>query len=113
MDDHPNPIQEIRRLLKVHRAYEHMNKGDLAVEHGDIELAMREYSEAESMFPNNLEMKFWKAVNLANTGSLSEALPLFKAVFAGDPNWKKLTPRITKNGLLTVNQESLKQILSQ
>ena len=113
VDDHPTPIEELKRLLKVHRAYEHMNKGDLAVEHGDIELAMKEYSQAEAMFPDNLEMKFWKAVNLANTGSLSEALPLFKTVFAGDPNWKKLTPRITKNGLLTVDQKSLKQILAQ
>lgn len=113
VDDHPTPIEELNRLLKVHRAYEHMNKGDVAVEHGDIELAMKEYSQAEAMFPDNLEMKFWKAVNLANTGSLSEALPLFKIVFAGDPNWKKLTPRITKNGLLTVDQKSLKQILAQ
>ena len=113
VDDHPNPIKEMKRLLKVHRAYEHMNKGDIAVEHGDIELAMREYSQAEAMFPDNLEMKFWKAVNLANTGSLLEALPIFKVVFAGDPNWKKLTPRITKNGLLSVDEESLKQILAQ
>ncbi|MBX2876483.1 MAG: DUF1028 domain-containing protein [Saprospiraceae bacterium] len=113
VDDHPNPIQEMKRLLKVHRAYEHMNKGDLAVEHGDIQLAMREYGKAEAMFPDNLEMKFWKAVNLANTGSLAKALPLFKIVFAGDSNWKKLTPRITKNGLLSVDKESLQQILAQ
>lgn len=113
VDDHPKPIEEMKRLLQVHRAYEHMNKGDLAVEHGDIELAMREYGQAEAMFPENLEMKFWKAVNLANTGSITEALPLFKVVFTGDPNWKKLTPRIIKNGLLKVDQKSLKQILAQ
>lgn len=113
VDDHPTPIEEMKRLLKVHRAYEHMNKGDLAVEKGEIELAMEEYSQAEAMFPNNLEMKFWKAVNLANTGSLKRALPLFKIVFKGDPNWKKLTPRLTKNGLLTVDKASLDQILAQ
>lgn len=113
VDDHPTPIEEMKRLLKVHRAYEHMNKGDLAVEKGEIELAMKEYSQAEAMFPNNLEMKFWKAVNLANTGSLKRALPLFKTVFKGDPNWKKLTPRLTKNGLLTVDKASLDQILAQ
>lgn len=113
VDDHPDPILEIKRLLKVHRAYEYMNRGDLAVEKGEIEVAMKAYGQAEAMFPDNLEMKFWKAVSLANTGFVQQALPLFKQVFAGDARWKILTPRLTKNGLLTVDQASLKKILSQ
>ena len=39
-----------------------MNKGDLAIEHGDMEQALVEYGSAETLFPDNLEMKFWKAV---------------------------------------------------
>ena len=37
VEDNPNPVDEIKRLLKVYRAYEHMNKGDLAVEKNDME----------------------------------------------------------------------------
>ncbi len=112
VDDHATPIKELKRLLKTHRAYDHMNRGDLAVEKGKIEEAMQEYGAAEEMFPNNLEMKYWHAVTLANTGNLEEALPLFKAVFIEEPNWKILTPRLTENGLLTVDEASLKRILS-
>ncbi|PLX18754.1 MAG: Zn-dependent protease, partial [Marinilabiliales bacterium] len=61
VDDHNEPLLELERLLKVHRAYEHMNNGDLAIEHGDMELALSEYGSAEEMFPDNLEMKYWKA----------------------------------------------------
>ncbi len=113
VEDHPYPVKELKRLLKVHRAYEHMNAGDVAVERGNIEKALLEYSTAEKMLPeNNLEMKYWHAVSLANVGRLEEALPLFKEVFQADSNWKILTPRLVPNGLLEVSDQQLQQILN-
>lgn len=111
IDDHENPLPELQRLLKVHRAYEHMNKGDLAVEHGDMEAAMHEYDSAEQMFPGNLEMKYWKAVAMANNGRLKDALPLFKEVFGKDENWRELTRRLPKSGLLDLSDTDLHKIL--
>ena len=40
VDDHKEPLKEMERLLRVHRAYEHMNRGDLAVEHHDMKTAL-------------------------------------------------------------------------
>ncbi|MCB0561636.1 MAG: DUF1028 domain-containing protein [Phaeodactylibacter sp.] len=111
VDDHSNPVQELKRLLKVHRAYEHMNRGDLAVEAGDIDKAREEYGAAEVMFPDNLEMKYWHALALANGGELEAALPMFKEIFLKDANWKVLTPRLSKNGLLTVDEKGLERIM--
>ncbi|MEQ9307754.1 MAG: DUF1028 domain-containing protein [Marinoscillum sp.] len=113
VDDHEAPLVEIRRLWKVHQAYEYMNQGDVAVEEGDFELAGKLYEQAERMFPENLEMKYWHAINLANTGLVEASLPLFKHVFAGDARWKKLTPRLIENGLLTVDERTLKTIMKQ
>lgn len=113
VDDHPEPLKELRRILKVHRAYELMNKGDLAVESNNMILAMQEYSKAEQLFPENIEMKYWKAVTLVNIGKFDEALPIFKEVFQANPNWAKLTPRLIRSKLLNVNQKDLKKILSQ
>lgn len=113
VDDHPEPLKELRRILKVHQAYEHMNNGDLAIEHNDMDLAMKEYSAAEEMFPENAEMKYWHAVTLANIGKVDESLPLFKEVFKKNKNWITLTPRLIKSNLLIVDEESLKIILSQ
>ncbi|MBT8380444.1 MAG: DUF1028 domain-containing protein [Ignavibacteria bacterium] len=112
VEDHSEPLKELERLLKVHRAYNHMNAGDLAVEHGDMELAMREYSTAEEMFPQNEEMKYWHAVTLANNGMIQEAFPMFRDVFLKNENWKTLTPRLVPIGLLNVSEEELKKILS-
>ncbi len=111
VEDHPHPVAELKRLLRLHRAYAHMNRGDLAVEQGDEAAALREYSAAESLFPENLEMKYWHAVALVNMGRLPEALPLFKTIFSRDPNWKTLTPRLIPNGILNVTPEQLQIIL--
>jgi len=112
VEDHPQAVAEIERLVKVFRAYEHMNKGDLAIEKGDVQGALREYGTAEKMFPDNEEMKYWHAVSLANVGEIKASLPLFKEVFEKEPNYLELTKRIVKNGLLKVNQQQLDQIIN-
>ena len=111
VDDHKEPLKELDRLLRVHRAYDHMNRGDLAVEHHDMEAALKEYGAAEEMFPRNLEMKYWKAVALANNGWMKEAIPIFSYVFERDKNWRELTRRLPASELLIVSEEDLDKIL--
>ncbi|RMH95869.1 MAG: DUF1028 domain-containing protein [Calditrichaeota bacterium] len=111
VEDHPEPVKELKRLLKVYRAYEHMNAGDVAMEHSDVEGALREYGAAMKMMPENLEMKYWTAVSLANAGRVDEALELFRAVFARNANWKTLTPRLVPIQLLNVSPETLQKIM--
>lgn len=113
VEDHPEPVKELRRLLTLHHAYQHMNEGDLAVEKGDDVGARREYGAAEALAPGNLEMAFWHAVALANAGKVSESLPIFRDVFAKDRNWVTLTPRLVKVAFLTVSEADLRIILEQ
>jgi len=111
VDDHKNPIAELERLLKVHTAYQYMNKGDLAVEHHDMQAALKEYGAAQKLFPENLEMQYWTAIALANNNDFEKALPIFKKVFSKDENWRELTKRLPKSGLLTVSDKALQKIL--
>jgi uncharacterized Ntn-hydrolase superfamily protein len=112
VEDHPNPVAELKRLVKVHRAYEHMNKGDEYIAQEDVESALKEYSTAEQLSPENLEMVFWHAVALANLNRTEESLPLFKKVFNDDYNWAVLLPRLPKSGLLPDKPELIEKILS-
>jgi uncharacterized Ntn-hydrolase superfamily protein len=111
VDDHPEPLNELRRLVKLQRAYNHMNAGDLAVEKKDNEAALREYSAAEQLVPDNAEMIYWHAVALVNMGRVDESLPLFRKVFAMDRNWLTLTPRLPKSGLLPDDPRLMQRIL--
>jgi len=112
VEDHPEAVQEIKRVLKVYRAYEYMNAGDLALEHNDVEGALKAYGSAEAMFPDNLEMKYWHAISLANIGRIQESLPMFQEIFRKDNNWRLLTERLPKVELLNVDKKDLKRILS-
>jgi uncharacterized Ntn-hydrolase superfamily protein len=112
VDDSPQPLVELRRLVRLQRAYNHMNAGDLAVEKKDNEGALREYGAAEKLVPNNAEMIYWHAVALVNMGRVEESLPLFRKVFAMDRNWITLTPRLPKSGLLPDDPKLIQRIVS-
>lgn len=112
VDDSPEPLRELRRLVRLQRAYNHMNAGDLAVEKKDNEGALREYSAAEKLVPNNAEMIYWHAVALVNMGRVEDSLPLFRKVFAMDRNWLTLTPRLPRSGLLPNDPKIIERIVA-
>lgn len=112
IDDSPEPLKELRRLVTLQRAYNHMNAGDLAAEKKDHEGALREYGAAEKLVPDNAEMIYWHAVALVNMKRTEEALPLFRKVFAMDRNWVTLTPRLAKAGQLPDDAKLIERITS-
>jgi uncharacterized Ntn-hydrolase superfamily protein len=112
VEDHEEPVQELRRLLGVFRAYEHMNRGDEALEAEDEERALREYGDALKLYPDSQEIRFWCGVSLANTGQLEQALPIFAEVFRAHLGWRTLTERIYNLGLLEVDQRGYNRIVS-
>jgi uncharacterized Ntn-hydrolase superfamily protein len=112
VEDHKEPLKELSRLLKLWRAYEHLDKGDQALEKGEIKDAFNEYDVARKMFPQDLEMMYWTAVTLANNKRLEEAIPLFKNVFTEDNNWRLLTERLPEVEILKLKGDELKRILS-
>lgn len=112
VDDHQNPIEELGRLLNTHRAYEYMSEGDTAMENKDPEAALIAYEKSEKLLPNNLEMKFWKSVAIVNSGNVKKAVPLFERIFSIDKSWQNLLKRLPEAGLLEVEPEALKYLLS-
>ena len=113
VDDHADPVAELGRLVKLQRAFNLMNDGDLAVEKKDHAGALKAYAAAEALAPESAEMIFWHAVALVNMKRVDESLPLFHKVFAIDPNWKTLTPRLVGVELLPDDKAALEQILKQ
>jgi len=113
VEDHPAPVAELRRLVGLQRAYNHMNAGDLAIEKKDFAAAQREYEAAAKLAPEIVELPFWHAVTLANNGRLGEALPIFRAVFAKEPKWAEVVPRLVKSELLPDDPEMVEKILAE
>jgi len=104
VEDHPEPLKELRRLLNLARAYNHMNAGDIAMEKNDVARAMEEYSTAMKMVRDNVEIAFWSAITLATKGKVDQAVPIFKKVFEADKNWVEVLKRLPKAGLISENE---------
>jgi tetratricopeptide (TPR) repeat protein len=113
VEDHPEPLEELKRLIRIHRAYEHANRGDLYVELDRIDEALIEYEKAAEFYPENPELPYWTAVSLADVGRLEEALPIFKDVFERFPDLRTLTPRLVRSGLLPNDPNMINTINSQ
>ena len=67
---------------------------------------------AQKLNPNNLEMKYWYAITLANNGEMEEAKSILKNIFKKNKKWKELTPRLVKPKLLTISKTELQEILN-
>ena len=110
VDDNPNPIGELRRLLRLQRAYAHANRGDELMTEKKVDEALREYAAASTVAPEILELPFWHAVTLASIGREAEAAPIFKAVFAKEPIWAELLTRLPAAGLFPNNPALIERI---
>jgi uncharacterized Ntn-hydrolase superfamily protein len=113
VEDDPAPLVELKRLIRLNKAYNFMNRGDELLTENQVEAAMMSYSRAMEMYPDNAEMVFWPAVTLASTGKVDESLPLFKKVFAMDNNWAILVTRLPQVGQLPDDKALIKKILAQ
>ena len=112
IDDSPEPLKELKRLIRIHKAYQHANKGDHYLEVGEVDKALAEYDKASTLYPENPELPYWSAVALVKIGKLDKALPVFSKVFKKDPRLKKMTPRLVDVGLLPKDEDILEKIMN-
>ena len=111
VEDHPDPVAELKRLVRLNKAYKRMNNGDDFLTAGKVEAAMAEYAAAMAMVPDNAEMAFWTATTLASLGKVEESLPLFSKAFSLNPQWAVLLPRLPKVGQFPDDPPLIQRIL--
>ena len=103
VEDHPNPVAELRRLVTLQRAYLKLYEGDEWVGKGDIEKALAAYRQALEIVPDkatNGEAAFWVGVTLADTGDPEQAIPYLARAYQQDKRWAELLPRLPASKLL-------------
>ncbi len=99
VDDHSDPLRELRRLLRLQRAYAHVDVGDQLAAEGDADGALREYAAAHAAEPGNPELAFWHGAALAANGSEQQAVPILREVFDARPGYAELLERLPAAGL--------------
>jgi uncharacterized Ntn-hydrolase superfamily protein len=116
VEDHPNPLGELRRLVRVARAYQAATDGDNFMTTGQVDSALAAYRRASAILPDsatNGELIYWVAVTLADIGRVDEAIPLFRRAFAQDQSWAELLPRLPGVGLLRADSATVRSIVQR
>jgi uncharacterized Ntn-hydrolase superfamily protein len=112
VDDAPEPLVELRRLVALQTAYNHLNAAQKSLERGDLEGALVASRKASSMFPTIAELTYWPALVLVLSGRLEEALPGFREAFRREPAWVEVTRRLPAIGLLPDDPELIGRIVA-
>src|SRR5262245_35142235 len=103
VEDHPDPVSELRRLVQVARVYRKLNEGDDLVTAGGVEGATSAYLAATPMLRDqaaNGEAPFWVGVTLAQNGREGDAAPYLRRAFAVEQRWATVLLRLPAAGLL-------------
>lgn len=112
VEDHPQPVPELKRLLRLQRGYDWANRGDGFLAEGRMEESFKAYEKAGEFAPDIEELRYWQAVSLVNSKKLKEAKSIFKEVFEKNKDWIAVTKTLPAAGLLPEDQSILDAILS-
>jgi len=113
VEDSPEPLEELRRLVGLRRAYEFEDAGDNAIAEKRPEDAMRAYEAAMKLAPDVVELQFWAAVSMYTNDRQKEALPLFRQVFAKEARWVPLVERLPKAGMFPDDPKQIAEVKAQ
>jgi uncharacterized Ntn-hydrolase superfamily protein len=105
VDDHPDPVTELRRILGLSRAYDRVDRGDELAAAGKIQEALAEYAAAHAEQPDSAELAFWHGVALAANGREEEARPMLERAYAQGDGWRELLRRLPEAGLFPDDPE--------
>lgn len=110
VDDHPEPLVELGRLLDLHYGYALLEAGDTKLGHGDFSGAMEEYCKALENAPENNEMRYWKAVALLQANFRDEAFDILENLIQERPGWLDLLHRLEESELAVFTEELMSEL---
>ncbi len=86
VEDSPEPLAELRRLVAMHDAYRSARWDD-------------------PVLGGNPELPFWHALRLANAGDLDGARAVLEPIYRVDDRWRELVRRLPGTGVLDVGPD--------
>ena len=94
VEDHPEPLAELRRLLRLHEAYELAGQADELVNEGQHDEAASLYRRASELAPDNHELRFWAGLGAAQAGDVDSGVADVLAAIEQQPGWRELLGRL-------------------
>ena len=94
VEDHPEPLEELRRLVALQGAYALAGQADELLNSGRHEEAARLYVQASERAPGNHELLFWAGLGTAHAGDLDAGTAQVQVAIDHQPGWRELLRRL-------------------
>jgi uncharacterized Ntn-hydrolase superfamily protein len=107
VEDHAQPLQELRRLLTVRRAYSLFEQARATFATDDFDTALELVAQARALQPDDVQFAFWTGVALANSGRDDQAQRWLNESFRSSDAWRELGRRLCETGMYTGNPDLL------
>ena len=101
IEDSEEPLPELKRLLRLRRAYDWVDVGDDLLGQGKIEESSQAYKKAQELVPDVEEIRYWVGVTLLRSKATEgEGMRMVGEIFSRNPNWKIVTKSLLDKGFL-------------
>ncbi|HTI29274.1 MAG TPA: DUF1028 domain-containing protein [Methylomirabilota bacterium] len=109
IEDHPDPVPELRRIVTMQLAY------DLADDDGEAaragESSADRYARLRQLAPDAYELVFWTGVELAGAGEVEAARRELQIAFAADSRWRTTLQHLADAGREGITPELAASLL--
>ena len=94
VEDHPEPLVELRRLIDLHDAYALASEADDRINEGRHDDAARLFERARALAPDNHELLFWAGLGAAHAGDREGGVRDVRGAIELQPGWRDLIERL-------------------
>jgi uncharacterized Ntn-hydrolase superfamily protein len=95
VEDHPDPLGELRRLVDLREAYDLADEADELASAGRFEEAGERGRRALELAPDNAELMFWAGLALAHQGQVDRGVTLVRRAIELHAGWADLLGRLS------------------
>jgi hypothetical protein len=110
IDDHPDPLKELRRLVGLRRAYFRSSHALELLQQGEVAQGMTELAGLRGEHPTNPEFAFWYGAVMAAAGSVEQGRAALLNCYAANPRWLLVLDRVAAAGLIPLEPSVLSQL---
>ena len=110
IEDHADPVPELRRIVTLQLAYELLDPEGEAVKAGRS--SEERYAEARRLAPDAYELVFWRGLELATGGDMAAGRRELAIAFAADSRWRTTLEHLAAAGREGVTPELAAQLLA-
>lgn len=110
VEDHPDPVVELKRLLNLHRAYELIDEGEDKLTKGDLKTAKAAFEKAISQNSQIDDALVDLGIVEFRLGKKREAVTAFKEALRLNPKMKTVIKQLPSRGLIESDKEIFQEL---